>query len=184
MQQELNDKLKLGNTKEIKPLEAIDGYDYSKFTSVNNFSWDEDLAAKFLPIAKKLNLSQESVDILLEIALEMSEKQRAHYEKDIETKYMDDVLLYNKMFSEDNELPDVNSIQMKEFMDIANGAYSEFTSPKLKEMFEKSGLVYHPELIKMFHKIGVLSQEDNLSHYGAPAIEELTPAQILYGTNK
>ena len=65
---------------------------------------------------------------------------------------------------------------------MANFAYSDFVSPKLKEIFEKTGLVYHPELIKMFHKIGELSQEDNLSHCGKPTVEELTPAQILYGT--
>ena len=56
-------------------------------------------------------------------------------------------------------------------------------SGNVKEILEKTGLVYHPELIKMFHKIGELSQEDNLSHCGTPSIEELTPAQILYGTN-
>lgn len=184
MQQELNNKIRLNNKTEKSLFGQPDNYDYSKFTSVNHYSWDEDLANKFLPIAKKLNLSQESVEMLLEIALEMSEKQREYYEKDEQTKYMSDVLNYNKMFDEDDELPNVNSIQIREFMDIANGAYSEFTSPKLKEIFEKTGLVYHPELIKMFHKIGVLSQEDNLSHYGTPKIEELTPAQILYGTNK
>ena len=52
----------------------------------------------------------------------------------------------------------------------------------LKEILSQSGLVYHPEVIKLFYKIGELSQEDNLSHYGTPSIEELTPAQILYGT--
>lgn len=184
MQQELNNKIKLSDKTEEGLFGKPDNYDYSKFTSVNKYSWDEDLAKKFFPIAKKLNLSQESLDLLLEIALEMSEKQREHYEKDEQTKYMSDVLSYNKMFDEDEELPRVNSIQIREFMDVANGAYSEFTSPKLKEIFEKTGLVYHPELVKMFHKIGVLSQEDNLSYYGAPKIEELTPAQILYGTNK
>lgn len=184
MQQELNNNLKLSDKKDEALTKVIDKYDYSKFTSVDGFSWDEDLANKFLPIAQKLNLSQESLDMLLEIALEMSQKQRAHYEKDEQTKYIDNVMNYNKIFSEDSELPNVNSIQMKEFMDVANSAYSEFTSPNLKEILEKTGLVYHPELIKMFYKIGELSQEDNLSHCGAPSVEELTPAQILYGTNK
>lgn len=183
MQKKLNEKLKLTDSKEIQYFGKPDKYDYSKFTSINEFSWDEDLANKFLPIAQKLNLSQESLDMLLEIALEMSEKQKEHYEKDIEAKYNDDVVAYNQMFNDDNDLPDVNSIQMKKYMDLANCAYSEYCSPKLKEILEKTGLVYHPEMIKMFHKIGELSKEDNLSHYGAPAIEELTPAQILYGTN-
>ena len=80
-------------------------------------------------------------------------------------------------------MPSANSLQLRQYMQLANNAYSEFTSPKLKEILEKTGLVYHPELIKMFYKIGELSQEDNLSHCGKPAIEELTPAQILYGNS-
>ena len=50
-----------------------------------------------------------------------------------------------------------------------------------KEILEKTGLVYHPELIKMFHKIGELTMEDDIEYYGKPVVKELTPAQILYG---
>ena len=41
---------------------------------------------KLTPLAQKLNLSQESLEMLLELALEMSRKQKAQYEKDEETK--------------------------------------------------------------------------------------------------
>jgi len=183
MQQELNNKIKLTDNKEQQLFGKPDKYDYSKFTTVDEFSWDEDLANKFSPIAQKLNLSQESVEMLLDIALEMSQKQKSAYEKDEEAKYLDNISNYNKLFEQDMDLPKVNSIQMRKYMELANAGYSEFTSPKLKEILEKTGLVYHPELIKMFHKIGELSQEDNLSHCGTPVAEELTPAQILYGTN-
>ena len=120
--------------------------------------------------------------MLLEIALEMAQKQKVAYEKDDNAKLQDNISNYGRLLNEDNELPTVNSLQMKQYMDIANGAYSDFASPKLKEILASTGLIYHPEVIKLFYKIGDLSQEDNLSHYGAPAVEELTPAQILYGT--
>ena len=44
-----------------------------------------------------------------------------------------------------------------------------------------TGLIYHPEMIKMFHRIGEIMQEDLISYGGVPSKEELTPAQILYG---
>ena len=66
-------------------------------------------------------------------------------------------------------------------MQTANNAYSQFASPKLKELLNSTGLIYHPEMIKMFYKIGELSKEDNLTYKGIPAVKELTPAQILYG---
>ncbi|MBR3605582.1 MAG: hypothetical protein IKL52_06105 [Candidatus Gastranaerophilales bacterium] len=184
MQEQLNKNLKLTDVNQATIEENTSKYDLSKYKALDEFAWDDDLASKFYPIAQKLDLSQESVEILLDIALEMSRKQKAIYDKDEQTRYFDSVMNYNKLFNEDNELPKVNSSEMKKYLDVANCAYSDFASPKLKETLEKTGLVYHPEMIKMFHKIGELSQEDNLSHYGAPAIEELTPAQILYGTKQ
>ncbi len=183
MQQQLNNNLKLSDKKEQNFFGKPDKYDFSKFSSIEEFGWDEELMNKLSPLAQKLNLSQESLEMLLDIALEMSQKQKMAYEKDEIAKYQDNVMGYNKLFNEDSELPSANSLQLRQYMQLANNAYSEFTSPKLKEILEKTGLVYHPELIKMFYKIGELSQEDNLSHCGKPAIEELTPAQILYGNS-
>ena len=184
MQQQINNSLKLSEKISDNLFGKPEKYDYSRFLSIDEFGWDDELMNKLTPLAEKLNLSQESFELLMELALEMSQKQKASYEKDELLKQEENILNYNKLFDEDSELPKVNSIHIRKFMEIANGAYSEFATPKLKEILEKTGLVYHPEMIKMFHKIGVLSQEDNLSHYGAPSIEELTPAQILYGTNK
>ena len=182
MQQDLFSKIRLGDNADVKLANNATKYDYSKYSSLEDFDWDVELEQKFSPIAQKLNLSQESIEMLLEIALEMSRKQKALYEQDAKVKLDNDILNYTKLFNEDNELPSLNSVQVREYMEIANSAYSDFASPKLKEILEKTGLVYHPELIKMFHKIGELSREDNISHYGKPSIEELTPAQILYGT--
>ena len=160
--------------------QEILNYDFSKFKS-DEFDLDEELLKKFKPIAQKLRLSQESVESLMEIALEMSRKQRAMYEKDKETKLIDDINKYDQMFKDDIELPDLNSKDAKTYMKYANSAYSEFCSPKLKEFFEKTGLNYHPEIIKLFHKIGELSASDDINYFGKPVNEKLTPAQILYG---
>ena len=158
-------------------------YNFSKFKSAN-YELDEALLNKFQPIAKKLNLSQESVESLMEIALEMSEKQRAMYEKDEKEKRDNDIKKYDKMFRDDKELPDLNSNDAKEYMHCANSAYSEFCSTKLKEFFELTGLNYHPEIIKLFHKIGELSAADGVNYSGRPSLEDLSPAEILYGKNE
>jgi len=155
-------------------------YDYSKFNTCG-FELDRELTAKFAPIAKKLNLSQESVDLLLELALEMSKKQRAIYEKDEEARLNDNVAKYDKMFKDDPDLPKINSNSIKQYMQLSNEAYNTFCSKELKDLFKKTGLNYHPELIKMFNKIGELIKEDGINYNGKPSVEELTPAQILYG---
>lgn len=157
-------------------------YDFSRFQS-SGFELDDELLNKFKPVAQKLNLSQESVETLLDIALEMSRKQKAIYEKCSEQKLKDDIDEYDRMFKDDHELPDLNTNEAKKYMQYANNAYNDFCSAELKKIFEKTGLNYHPELIKLFHKIGELSAEDGINYGGKPAVEQLTPAQILYGKN-
>ena len=158
-------------------------YDFSKFKS-DEFDFDEELLKKFQPVARKLNLSQESVEMLMEIALEMSKKQKAMYEKDEEQKLKDDISKYHKMFRQDSDLPDLNTKEARNYMKYANDAYSELCSPKLKEFMEHSGLNYHPEIIKLFHKIGELMASDGVDYFGKPALRELSPAEILYGKHE
>ena len=119
----------------------------------------------------------------MEVALEMSEKQNTRHKKDEENSKQGTLANYYKKFIEDNELPNINSNELRNYMQVADGAYREFATPELQEAFKQTGLNYNPELIKMFHKIGELAQEDDLSYYGKPSVEELTPAQILYGKN-
>ena len=156
-------------------------YNFSKFLADEDFDLDDELTGKLIPIAKKLNLSQESLDLLLELALEMSKKQKEIYKIDEKTMQEKNTTKYTELFKQDRNIPSENSIQLKEYMQTANNAYSQFASPKLKELLNSTGLIYHPEMIKMFYKIGELSKEDNLTYKGIPAVKELTPAQILYG---
>ena len=159
-----------------------ESYDYSKYKNLNGFDFDDELLEKFAPIAKKLNLSQSSVEMLMDIAYEMSKKQSEKFENDEKNKQLECMQNYSKMFSEDDELPSQNSTRIQEYMKVADYAYNKFASPSLKEVLTENGLIYHPELIKMFYKIGELAQEDNLSYDAKPVVEELTPAQILYGS--
>lgn len=158
-----------------------ENYDYSKYKNLEGYDFDEELEKKFAPVARKLNLSQSSVEMLMDIAYDMSKKQNERFAKDEQDKQSECIKNYSKMFEEDSELPDQNSSGLQEYMKIADYAYNRFASPSLKETLKETGLIYHPEMIKMFYKIGELAQEDNLAYNPKPVIEELTPAQILYG---
>lgn len=166
---------------QVKLIGKPENYSFEKYSKIKDFEINNDLLEKFIPIAKKLNLSQNAVEMLLDIALEMSEKQNAFSKEFKEKENSEKFKSYNKLFLDDKELPNPNSDEIKDYMNVADIAFSEFASDKLKELFNETGLCYHPELIKMFHKIGELLQEDNLNYNGSPVNEELTPAQILYG---
>ena len=180
MQENFN-KMYLKDTTNEKLFGVPDEYDYSKFSQLNEFILDDELKEKFQPIAKKLNLSQEALEMLLDVALEMSIKQNNMYKKSELDKNQKTISGYGELFNHDSEIPVKNPEKLKEYMAIASDAYSEFCSPKLKELFVNCGMIYHPELIKLFYKIGDLAKEDNIGYFGNPVVQELTPAQILYG---
>ncbi len=156
-------------------------YDFSKFVNLADFTLDEELLARFQPVARKLNLSQESVELLLDIAYQMSKKQDKKFHDDLNLKQISLIEEYNQMFDDDEEIPDKNSLKIRQFMSVADDAYNTFASPMLKETISNLGLNFHPELIKMFYRIGRLMQEDNMNYSNKPPVQELTPAQILYG---
>ncbi len=158
-----------------------ESYDYSKYKELDGFNLDENLMKDFLNIANKLNLSQHSFQILMDMAFNMSKKQNETFENTAKAKLDNDISNWSREFDEDMELPQRNSSNLREYMSVADEAYNEFASPKLKELMVSTGLIYYPEMIKMFHKIGEIMQEDLISYGGSPVKEELTPAQILYG---
>lgn len=178
MQENLNGQIHL---KDEELFGTPEQYDYTRFKNLEDYEFDDELMEKFLPVARQLNLSQHSLEMLMDIALEMSRKQNDKYIKNDEDKKIKCMQDYNKMFLEDSELPNPDSIMIKDYMRLADTAYNKFATPKLKEALKETGLIYHPEMIKMFYKIGELSESDNISYDGKPVVEELTPAQILYG---
>ena len=185
MQQNSNNFTYLGKKLDnINNININSKYDLSKYKNLNDFNLDNDLLNKFSAIVEKLNLSQESLEILLDIALEMSTKQKDFYEKDKETIFGETIQGYNDLFNKDNDIPSKNPSEIRKYMQIANNAYENLCSENLKELLNSTGLVFHPEMIKLFYKIGELLKEDDCGYFGSPALEELTPAQILYGSKE
>ena len=48
--EQLNNSLKLSDKNTLISIDKNDLYDYSKYASLDEFAWDEDLANKFSPI--------------------------------------------------------------------------------------------------------------------------------------
>jgi len=73
-------------------------YDFSKYSDLEGFYLDDELLAKFQPIAQELNLSQESVELLLDIAYQMSLKQDEKFKKDLDERQNSLIEEYDQMF--------------------------------------------------------------------------------------
>lgn len=62
----------------------------------------------------------------------------------------------------------------------AQAAFAKFATPELKQFIETTGLGNHPELLRMFAKIGKASQEDSTFIRGASGQGEKSAAETLY----
>lgn len=80
--------------------------------------------------------------------------------------------------------PEIGGQQFAASTESARQALAKFGSPALREALEQTGLGNHPELIRVFSKIGRAMAEDSIGGARkAPAAEKST-ASLLYGGGK
>ena len=165
---------------------APDSYDFKDVKLPEGYTIDEALAAKFAPIGKKLNLSQQSANELASLLVEVQQGQlQTAPDKIAEIKRQEQEatrLNYEKMLNTDAEIGGGDKAKMNAYLDVADVGYNSFASKELKTVISQLGLDYHPAVIKHFYRLGKLWGNDKITKTGSQ-VQELSAAQILYGNN-
>lgn len=166
---------------------APETYDFKEIEMPDGVEFSQELADKFSPIAKKLNLSQKGANEIVGIYLDILKEQHASAPEILE-KYQADLqnaktAQYEKMLNQDEEIGGGDEDKMNKYIDVANVGYKKFANESLQNLFKETGLRYHPEVVKLFHKLGKMSGDDKIDSFGSPVSNE-TPAQILYGNKE
>lgn len=76
------------------------------------------------------------------------------------------------------------TIGTKEQMAIADKGLTAYGSPALRQVLDESGLGDHPEVIRMFHKIGKTVSEDVIERGGSGDKKVTDAAEIMYPSMK
>ena len=165
---------------------APDSYDFKDVKLPEGYTIDEALAAKFAPIGKKLNLSQQSANELASLLVEVQQGQlQTAPDKIAEIKRQEQEatrLNYEKMLNTDAEIGGGDKAKMNAYLDVADVGYNSFASKELKTVISQLGLDYHPAVIKHFYRLGKLCGNDKITKTGSQ-VQELSAAQILYGNS-
>ena len=165
---------------------APDSYDFKDVKLPEGYTIDEALAAKFAPIGKKLNLSQQSANELASLLVEVQQGQlQTAPDKIAEIKRQEKEatrLNYEKMLNTDAEIGGGDKAKMDAYLDVADVGYNSFASKELKTVISQLGLDYHPAVIKHFYRLGKLCGNDKITKTGSQ-VQELSAAQILYGNS-
>ena len=165
---------------------APEAYDFKGLNLPEGYTIDEELAAKFAPIGKELNLSQESANKLANLLVQSQQKmlssvsqQFAEYKKQEQEAVN---LGYEKLLNEDKEISGGgDEAKRNAYLDVADVGYNNFATPALKSVLSKLHLDYHPDVIKLFHRLGKLCGSDKIIQSNKPVSATQNTADLIYG---
>lgn len=144
-----------------------------EFTAGKDQELDKEAVAAFEPIARELGLSNEQAQKIVDvygstIMPQIAKQQEAAWQKQV-TEWAETV-------KADKELGSVESIGN------AQKAMDQFGTPELKQYLNDSGLGNHPELFRIFSKIGKAMSEDGF--VGGSGENARSSADILFDKSK
>lgn len=149
-----------------KPEGAPEKYE---FKAPEGKEYDPQVLESFSTAAKDANLSQEAAQKLIDsMAPALAQRQQAQ----VEAVHQD----WLEASKNDSEF---GGDKLKENLVIAKKGY-EFASPALRELMEKTHLGDHPEVVRLFIKIGKEISEDKF--VGGKATDAGSPETVLYPT--
>lgn len=136
---------------EAKPAEPEGAPEAYEFVQPEGHVVDESVISKFSEVAKELNLSQEKAQRFLDAMAPAVAAAQAES--------------YKEMFSDIGGLPETwgnaaradkefGGDQLEANLAIANKAYDQFATNELKTLLAKTKFGDHPEIIRMFYRIG------------------------------
>lgn len=132
---------------------APETYDFKAPEGVEQL--DSQLVETFTPLAKELGLSNEQaqklVDIAPQIQQRMAQQQAEAWGKQLET-----------WVGEVKADKDIGGDNLPASMASAQKVMQQFGTPELKEALEQTGMGNHPELVRLFVKVGKAISEDGI----------------------
>lgn len=155
---------------EKKPEGAPEKYE---FKAAEGQELDATALEQFEPIARELNLTNEQAQKMVDLygtqILPMVQKQQAEAWQKTTEQWAADV-------KADKE---IGGDKLTANIGVAQRALETFGTPDLKEYLNASGLGNHPELIKVFVKVGKAMSEDGM--VTGKESGQRTAAEVLYG---
>lgn len=143
-----------------------------EFKAPEGQQFNADVIAKFSEVAKKLNLSQDGAQELLDqVAPQIAAAQQSAFQNAV--KGWGESAKADKEFGGDKF--DAN-------LAVAKKAIDAFGTPELRTLLDQSGLGNHPEVIRAFYRAGKAISEDRHVPGGTkPSTPSRDAASTLYG---
>ena len=146
-----------------------DGYTSDGIEMPEGYELDSNVAENLAGVCHKMGLSQKAFSqIVNEMTPVLEQQQQAAIESFKEANL--------KAFYEDKEL---GGVKAKETIESANKAYTSLVPKGLQDIFQRTGLNTHPDMIRMFHSISQKMSDDSVVRGGRSAAERPSLANFF-----
>lgn len=149
---------------------------YSDFDLPEGVELDSGLIEQASPIFKEMGLSQAQAQQLVSL---YADQQRASFESQVESFNQ----TTQQWLDEAKADKDLGGEKFDENVAAAKTALAKFGTPELAQLLNDTGVGNHPEIIRVFSKVGALLNEDVPGSGGGNVSEKADRASILYGTS-
>ena len=148
---------------------------YSDFDMPEGIEVDSDLLGEAVPLFKELKLNQEQAQKLVDLQAKSVQK----FTECQTSQFNETIAGWEKGIKADKEIGGDN---FDKNLAIAKEAVDKFGTPELTKFLADSGAGSHPEIVRMFVKIGNLTKEDNPGS-GSPTAQSTDIVKRLYPNN-
>lgn len=145
-------------TKADEPKKAEGAPDEYEFTPGEGQEFDGKTIEHFSEVARELNLSQEAAQTLLSKMAPVMAERQAEQIAAVQAQWAEDSK-GDKEFGGD---------KLTENLGLAKQAMDQYATPELRTLLNESGMGNHPEVIRLFVKVGKTISEDGFIPAGKP----------------
>lgn len=153
---------------EEKPVGPPEKYE---FTAPEGVVLDPKAVEQFEPIARELNLTNDQANKLVALQAGLVKQQQEVWAQQRQT--------WESAVKTDKEL---GGTALDGNIKLAQSALTKFGTPELRAALDTTGMGNHPELVRVFTRIGKAMAEDTFEK-GTPPNAGKSAAEILYGNS-
>lgn len=134
--------------------EGVAPDEYAAFDMPEGVELDQDMLDKALPLMRESGMSQETAQKFVTLQAEAASKASDA----LSNQHVEQV---NKWESDLKADAEIGGDKLNQTLANAKHALQQVGTPELTKYLDDTGLSNHPELIRVFAKMGSLMQEDN-----------------------
>lgn len=156
---------------------------YADFKVPEGLELNGEVLTEFQGLAKELGLSQEKAQKLIDLQTKLAQGGEQERQQQLQQALDAQAKQWTDQIKAD---PELGGEKFEASKQVAVKAMAQFGNDALRHILNESGLGNHPELFRLFHKVGQAISEDKIVIPGSDAsqLTDKRAADVMFGDVK